>query len=364
MLKRIVFHISLFVAGAFFPGVSCVLSCDGFVYGDTLKLGDSGTWKNVSDEQSGQLELEVMELKALIDEGKAAQAKNVYDQLREKYPQLNSEAARAFFKGEFFYARGKLDPAVKAYDKFLRNHPNSMYYYPALERKYLIANAFLNGQKRTVLWVLRLPAWESGVDMMREIADTAGDAPISQRALKTLADSQQDKEKYLDQYETWAEISSRWPTGPVAEEAQFSMAYSLHSAYKGPKYDGASLKGARTYYENIQQRYSAEARQNQVDGKVELLDEQRAYKEYSTGLYYERTESPQAAERYFRFTVENWPETTASRLARQKLDIYEGKAEPEKVEKSLQRKAFDKTEYFLDEWMGKINLRWILKDEE
>jgi len=62
-----------------------------------------------------------------------------------------------------------------------------------------------------------------------------------------------------------------------------------------------------------------ESKKAQIDQKLELIREQSAYKQYATGQYYERTDSPEAAQYYYKLVIDNWPETNAARMAQAKM---------------------------------------------
>ena len=114
-----------------------------------------------------------------------------------------------------------------------------------MERQFSIGTAYLNGQLRKVLKFLPLPAYDEGERLMQDLADRTGDAPIAKRALTAIARSYEKRGKYFEAYQTWADISSRWPTGETGKEALLEMAHSLHSSYRSPRYDPAALESAR-----------------------------------------------------------------------------------------------------------------------
>ncbi len=329
----------------------------------TLMLSDEGAWRDIEDMPETQFIRGVMELKRLINTGKVSSAKKLANELRREYPRLSGPQFDDFMRAEYTYASGNYAKAAKAYEQFIQKYPAGWLYESALERHYDIAVAFFQGAKKTVLWVFRVPAFEDGVEIMRKIADRAGDAPLARRALHTLAEYQKKTGRHLDEYETWAEISNRWPTGESGKEAQLGMAFSLHSAYKGPKYDAASLRASRTYYENISQRYPQAADEYAVNNKLEYVEQQRAYKQYNIGEYYDRTDNIRAAKMYYEYVVERWPGSTAGVLAREKLAVLTGQKQPEKPKKDFKRKSFDTAVYFFDEYLGLVNkpLKKVLK---
>jgi outer membrane protein assembly factor BamD (BamD/ComL family) len=60
-----------------------------------------------------------------------------------------------------------------------------------------------------------------------------------------------------------------------------------------------------------------------------------AYKEFNTGQYYQKTANKQSANLYYQMVVDNWPESTAAKMAKEKSD-------DKKTGKNLQREKVKK----------------------
>jgi outer membrane protein assembly factor BamD (BamD/ComL family) len=319
---------------------------------ETWVLGDGQKWENVADNPHGAYILAVTNVKQLINTGKLEEAKMAVSQLKKDFPQIAGLDLNAFMVAEEFYAQGMWVKAVRQYDEFLDYWPNSGLYESAMERQYSIAVAFLGGQKRRVLKILKLSAYDEAVKIMTGIADRAGDSPIAKRSLETLALGQEERGKCLDAYETWADISSRWGTGRMGRVALFGMGRSLHSAYAGPKYDSAVLESARSYYENFRLRYPDQAVKEDIAGKITTIDEQLAYKKFSVGQYYSRTDSPAAAQMYYQIVIDKWPDTAAAKMAAAEL-AGGPQAAPGAAKKSgLGKNLFKAGNIVLDSWFG------------
>jgi outer membrane protein assembly factor BamD (BamD/ComL family) len=326
---------------------------------DTLHLTGDGEWEKVADDAAGKYMLAVAKIKQLITAGEVKSAQDALERLKADFPDAAGADLDAFMEAEMLYAARKWAKAVKKYDEFIEAWPGSSLYESALEREYAIATAFLGGEKRKVLKVLKLSAYEEGVKIMRRIADQAGDAPIAKRALIAIASSCEKRGKFFvtdpdqtDAYETWTDISSRWPTGELGQEALLGMAHSLHSAYRSHQYDSAGLESARRYYEDFESRYSVLADEHNIDAKITMIDEQLAYKQFAIGQYYERAENKQAANLYYQLVVDDWPGTAAAEAAAAKLETADTKAPSGKQKRTVKRRLFDAGNTFLDSWFG------------
>jgi outer membrane protein assembly factor BamD (BamD/ComL family) len=333
-----------------------VLSGGGWLRADTWHLREGQEWENVGEAADGKYLMAVAEVKRLISEGEVEGALEALEKVKELTPEIAGADLEAFIEAEKLYSEGEWLKAVKAYDEFLENHPESKLYESALEREYSIGVAFLNGEKRVMLKILKVRAYDEGAALMRKLAERTGDRPMAKRALVTLAKKYEERGEYYDAYETWAEISILWPTGNMREQSLLGQAESLHSAYKGPRYDHqSSLESARSYYQIYREQYTESAKEHEVDERLAMIDEQLAYKSFTIGQYYSRSGNIQAANLYYQMVIENWPETAASNQAAEAMATAGAEGEGE-IKKPFARNVFDGVSGFLDSWFGLAGL--------
>jgi len=324
---------------------------------ETWHLNPQSGWQPVGDTPQGRYLLAIAELRQTLASGKPKDMLAAMDKLKAEHPEMVGGDVDAFLAAETVYAKRDLGKAGKKYKQFLDTWPDSPLQPLAMERYFSIGAAFLQGQKRVFLKILRLPAFDDGVTIMQTIADKAGNTPISLRALTTLAENQERRKKFIDAYYTWAEVSSRWPTGVEGQNALLRMARALHASYNGPDYDASAIKSARSYFEDYRQRYPQMAEQLRLDETIALIDEQLAYKMYQVGYYYERAENARGAAIHYEQTQAKWPDSNAARMAaaRQAPDA------PPAIKPTIRRKAFDGVSAFLENWFG---VQWLLPKSE
>lgn len=318
---------------------------------ETLHLGSDGQWKKAVDEPRGKLLLAAAKIKQVVEAGDAESALEYLSQLKVDFPDIAGPDLDVFTEAELFYAKGKWNKAVRKYDELLDSFPDSWLYSSAIERQFSVATAFLAGEKRVVLKYLKLSAYEEGEKIMHKIADRTGDAPIAKRSLRSVAESYESRKKFLDAHDAWAEISTRWPMGQMGKETILRMAQNHHSAYKGPKYDSSSLLSANSYYNQFKTNPLYLEGEYKIDDKIKMIYEQRAYKQFWIGQYYERADSPGAANIYYRYVIEKWPESAAAKMARSEIEENQNPlGKVAKKDRKLGRKLFDAGSNFLDKW--------------
>ena len=318
----------------------------------TWLLSSEGEWQDLSTLEDSDYLLTIIRIKKSVAEGNKDSIVKELNQLKNDYPELTGADLDSYMKGEILFAEGKWSKASMQYDQFLDSYADSWLYSAALERQFSIATAFLGGQKRTSLKIIKLAAYEEGEKIIERIADRTGDAPIAKRALITNARSYEKREKFLDAYEAWAEVSNRWPTGETGKLAMLKMAETLHSAYKGPRYDPSSLKSAHSYYKDFEERHPELSEEYKIGENISMIDEQAAFKQFQIAEYYHRTDSPQAANIYYNSVIENWPNSNAAKMAEEKISQINSPEGQEPAPRNLKRKLFDTGNDLLDNWFN------------
>jgi outer membrane protein assembly factor BamD (BamD/ComL family) len=295
----------------------------------TPGLTENEQRNEISQDRQAQYLMTIAELKNLVSSGKPAPSQENLIKLKETLPQTSKQQLETFINAELLLAEGRFDKANRSYDKFLDEYPRSELYESALDRQFQIATAYLAGRKRQFLTFFKIKGYSEGAKIMEKIADRAGDAPIAQRAMTSIAESYEKRRKFTLAYESWSQISSRWPGGDIGREALLGMAKNMHAAYRGPKYDASSLYSAKSYYHDLQMRYPQYAEEIGTEQILARIEEQIAYKQYAIGKYYEKTDSKLASNLYYQHVAENWPDSTAAGIA-EKAEKKESKQEKEK----------------------------------
>jgi len=298
--------------------IAAWLSAFSGVHAETRHLSKSEDWKVVSVEEKDKYLLSVAKIKQLVSAGKTREVRKAWDQLRKDFPEISGAELDAFIEAEMFFSKGKFAKAIRSYDKFLAAYPQGRLREAALDRQFAIATAFLAGQKVTVLGIFRIKGYAEGEKIMNKISDLAGDAPIGIKAAVAVAENYETRGKFAEAYHKWSQISSQWPTEQINKYALLSMARCKHAAYKGPKYDGSYLVSAKSYYENFKLRYPGDVEGLDIDKKLRLIDEQRAYKEFQIGEYYRKSDNKQSANFYYQMVINNWSNTKAAEIAKQR----------------------------------------------
>jgi outer membrane protein assembly factor BamD (BamD/ComL family) len=317
--------------GVLFMGLAvCVaLSCCSSATAETWRLKEGDQWESVASDPQERYRHAISELKDLAQARDAAQVKEALQQIKEEFPDRVGPDLDLFINGELQYWQDHYGRALEKFEKMLKKYAGSEFSAPALQREFDMAQAYLQGRKKTVLGIFKISGYAEGVSIMEKVSDRAGlDEPngIGLRAAIAVAEHFEANEKYLEAYLKWSEIASYWETGPIGKRALYRMAEDNLAFYDKPRenkrsnYDASKLTTAKTYYAKFLALYPEDAKENDVPDKMRHIDEEMAYKQFTIGQFYRRTHKHQAANLYFDMVARKWPDTEAGAMAKEALD--------------------------------------------
>ena len=216
--------------------------------------------------------------------------------------------------------------ALRIYEKLLTEKPDSDFRDQVMDRQYAIATAYLGGQNKQVLRVIKFKGYAEGVRIMEKITDRAGlDTRMGLKASIAVAEHYERKKEFNSAYLKWWEISSQYQAGKIGRDSLLNMARCKHAAYNNhpehrrPFYDSSNLSIAKSCYERFKLLYPGDPEETNIDTKLKEINEQLAYKQFTIGQYYQRTGNRQSANLYFDMVINDWPDTEAAKMAKEIL---------------------------------------------
>ncbi len=299
-----------------------LLAAFSTVSADVWRLDSDQNWAAISPQD--KFLVAVAEVKKLVNTGQTELARIAYEQLRKDFPELDGPDLNAFIEAELLFSQGQFTKAYRAYEKIIKENPQSRLRPAVLDRQFAIGTAYLGGQKKRILKIVNLKGDAEGVRIMEKITDAAGiQSPLGLRASLAIAENYHKRELFNDEYLKWWEISLQYKTGQIAKSALIGMAASKHAIYnQHPEeercfYDPANLSTAKTYYQRFVLTYPQDAKRLGIDAIIKQIHEQLAEKQLTIARYYHRTGHIQSANLYYDMVLQDYPQTNAAQAATQ-----------------------------------------------
>ncbi|MHC4742464.1 MAG: outer membrane protein assembly factor BamD [Planctomycetota bacterium] len=297
---------------------------------DVWRLDSDQNWAQISDQD--KFLVAVAEVKKLVNTGQTKAAREGYEKLKTDFPEIAGPDLDAFIEAEMLFTEGKFTKAYRAYEKILRDMPQTKLKPAILDRQFAIGTAYLGGQHRYVMKIIKLKGDAEGVRIMEKIVDSVGiQSPLGLRASLAIAQNYHKRQMYNEEYLKWWEISLQYKTGQIAKDALLGMAASKHAIYNRhpePKrafYDPANLATAKSYYLRFAATYPEDAKKLDIEATINRINEQLAEKQLAIAKYYHRAGHMRSANLYYDMVMQEYPQTKAAEAAKQAMA---GRIEP------------------------------------
>lgn len=289
---------------------------------EVWRLDSDQNWAQISGQD--KFLVAVAEVKKLVNTGQTEPARQAYDKLKTDFPEIAGPDLDAFIEAEMLFSEGKFTKAYRAYEKILRDMPQTKLKPAVLDRQFAIGTAYLGGQHRFVMKIIKLKGDAEGVRIMEKIVDSAGiQSPLGLRASLAIAQNYRKRQMYNEEYLKWWEISVQYKTGQIAKDALLGMAaakhaiYNRHPEHKRAFYDPANLATAKTYYLKFAATYPEDTKKLGIEATISQIDEQLGEKQLAIARYYHRTGHIQSANLYYDMVMQEYPQTRAAEAAKQ-----------------------------------------------
>jgi len=229
----------------------------------------------------------------------------------------------SYYLGICYFQTEEYDLANDAFNNYLKEKNNPVYFQEVIEYKYEIANRFSHGAKRRFFGTRKLPKWASGESMALDIYDEVVAAlpchDISAHALYAKGCLLWKIKDFRSSIEAYQNLIRRFPKHDLAPESYLIITriYLDQCKYEFQNPDLLAL--AEINVRRFRQDFPGEERLVQAESDVLKIKETYARGLFDTGQFYERTSHPQASVIYYKSAIEEFPETSVAELCRKRL---------------------------------------------
>jgi outer membrane assembly lipoprotein YfiO len=224
-----------------------------------------------------------------------------------------------YLVGEAYYRYGDRVRAFYHFDELMDQRPDSPLFYDALQRQYDIADAFLKGYRTRIFGIPLLTNEDVGIDMLFRIQLRSPGSPLAEKALLRTADYYFAGRQYDLAEDAYNAYVRSYPRSPLAARANLRQAFSNYAQFRGLRFDATPLLDARAQLMELIAQYPELANEENLPAFIERIDRELAQKLIVTADWYQRTNEPAAAAKYYRTVIEAYPQTEEARRAEREL---------------------------------------------
>lgn len=237
----------------------------------------------------------------------------------KRSPQAPDRDRGLFLMAESYYATGDRLWCFYECDELLDTYPDSRRYFAALELQYRVADAFLNGYKKSFLGLPIVGMTEEGIEMLYRIQERSPGSPVAEKSLLRSAHYYYRSSDFDLAADAYGAFVRAYPRSAEVPRAKLREAYSNFAQYRGHRYDPTALLDARAQFQDTMNRFPGLAREEGLQAFIDKIDDQLAAKIYWTADYYRRTNNPRAAVFVYRSLLQQYPTSRDADAARKAL---------------------------------------------
>lgn len=220
-----------------------------------------------------------------------------------------------YLMAEALYGYGDRLRAFYYCDQLMDEHPESDYFYKALEKQYQIADAYLDGYKRRILGVPLLWADSEAIEMLFRIQQRSPGSPLAERALLRSADYYYKNKDYDIAGDVYAAYIKSYSRSPNIPQVRLRRAYANLAQFRGERFDPTPILDARQQMVEIVQDYPDLAKEEGLEELIVRVDDTIARKMAYTGDFYRRTHLPKSSAYVYRDLLNRYPDSPSAAKA-------------------------------------------------
>ena len=296
-------------------------------------LGEKG-WEKTKVAPDPISEAEFAAAKKLFDAGQFDKAEPLFSALAKREVKKGTpwgEKAQ-FFLAENQFRREHYTDANDNYQLLIKKYPGTEYRDKLVAREYQIAQMWLADDDPKSK--AKPMTWRSRFDGHAPLLDPKGYAiktlehvrlhdpqgPLADVAALRTADHYHSVGDYEQAAVFYDQLLTEHAKSPLRERAQLSSIDAKLKGYIGPEYDVSGLDSARDTIKRTMAEFPEhQAGNEQLYHTLDLINDQAAEREYTTGMYYIRARKPTSAEYQFGLVVAKWPKSKWAELSKVEL---------------------------------------------
>jgi outer membrane protein assembly factor BamD len=291
----------------------------------------------------------------LVNKNKLSEACDALRVVLRDFPFAEQTAEARLRLGDLLERRGKFEDAFETYDQLLVKNPESKQFTKALDGMFAIGKRYMNGERRRLFGLKTFASNQRAEEMFDTILKRAPYARSAPQVMLFRGMVLERQGKDAEALASYQQIIERFPSDPVADDAQYQMGYIRLRNVKGGSYDSVDRVRAQESFEDYLNRAPQNGKVPQARENLQLLEANRRKASLDAAKFYEKTGKSKSAAIYYKEILQSHPGTEEAKFAKKRLEVMKAELGADAVDPQKEPADDSKKAASRKEMQSKVN---------
>jgi outer membrane protein assembly factor BamD len=280
------------------------------------RVGAEGSWKRARAAE----QLEVAQ-KAFDEEDYGLALKAARHTVKT-WPLSDSAPDAQYIVARCYEERRMDEKAFNEYQRIIEKFPKSENLQEALERQYVIANRYLDGQWfRFLNYIPLYPSMERTSVMFDKIVKNGPYSEVAPKAQMQVGTTREKQKKYPDAVKAYEKAADRYNDRPeLAADAIYRAGLAWNKQARTAEYDQGAAGHAISTYTDFMTLYPDDKRIPEAEKQINLLRTEQARGNFEIARFYEKRKRWNGALIYYNEVLVRDPNSPHAPEARKRIE--------------------------------------------
>jgi outer membrane protein assembly factor BamD len=258
-------------------------------------------------------------------DGNAGRALKAYRKIVAKYPRSSLAPGAQFQVARLLEERGDYLKAADAYRELVEKFPRSPHFEEAIEKQFQIGDMYLQGKKLKLLGLAIFSSLDRSVEIFAAIIRTAPYGKYTARAQFNIGRAREKQGQNDLAIAAYEAVVEKFPNDSLAVDAQYQIGYLWFTAARQGTYDQNAAVQARAGFQDFLFKFPKSEKAPQAKENLRLLEQKQTNNSLDIAKFYDKRKNYRAAVIYYNEVIRQQPGSTASEVAKKRIDELRSK---------------------------------------
>ncbi len=258
-------------------------------------------------------------------DGNTGRALKAYRKIVVKYPRSSLAPGAQFQVARLLEVRGDYVRAADAYRELVEKFPRSPHFEEAIEKQFQIGDMYLQGKKLKLLGLSILSSLDRSVEIFAAVVRTAPYGKYTARAQFNIGRAREKQGGNDLAIAAYQSVVEKFPNDPLAVDAQYQIGYLWFTAARQGTYDQNAAIQARIGFQDFLFKFPKSEKAPQAKENLRLLEQKQTNNSLDIAKFYDKRKHYRAAVIYYNEVIRQQPGSTASEVAKKRIDELRSK---------------------------------------